>query len=58
MNGIYIFVVVAIFAILKMINNFNVGYPVLKCENYKERTVSYSNCYSNLLLIVLLFSAK
>ena len=58
MDGIYISMVVAVFAILKMINKFNVGYPVLKCENYRERTVSCSNCYSILLLSVLRFSAK
>ena len=58
MNGIYIFMVFVVFAFLKMINNFNVGYPVLKCENCRERTVGYSNCYSILLLVVLRFSAK
>jgi len=55
MNGIYIFMVVAVFAILKMFNNFNVAYPILKCENYRERIFSYSKCYSILLLIVLGF---
>ena len=58
MNVIYIFMIFVVFAILKMINNFNVGCPVLKCENYRDRTVSDSNCYSILLFIVLRFSTK
>ena len=58
MNGIYIFMIFVFFAVFKVINNFDVGYPVFKYENYKDRTVSDRNCYSILLLIVLRFSAK